>query len=373
MARELKIGFIGAGDVNFGGGEGPWDHASRIEKIGGVRVVGVVDPNTDRAKAQLAKRSGQMYEGARVYADYTEMLSRSKPDAVWIGVPPNAHGTSEKGKDIELACVAEGVHMFVEKPLSSARPELVRKVANEILKANVVTSVGYMFRYASAVDKMKDAINETEGGVKAFIARYDCAYSEIRKAEWWDVRMSGGPIVEQATHFVDLARYFVGDVDMESVKALSIGGSDQAGKLIDVPVSVDGTKCGENIPPEFTHPRVTAAVWRFASGALGSMTHGTLLHREKYETEIEIWGDGLRIVLLDPYGHCRILIRRPHSEETEKIEFLDDDPYLTEDKAFLDAVRSGDSSGIRSSYADAMKTFELTWAITDTTNSKGTS
>ena len=114
-------------------------------------------------------------------------------------------------------------------------------------------------------------------------------------------------------------------------------------------------------------------MWRFASGALGSMTHGTLLHREKYETEIEIWGDGLRIVLLDPYGHCRILIRRPHSEETEKIEFLDDDPYLTEDKAFLDAVRSGDSSGIRSSYADAMKTFELTWAITDTTNSKGTS
>ncbi|HIJ74555.1 MAG TPA: Gfo/Idh/MocA family oxidoreductase, partial [Candidatus Hydrogenedentes bacterium] len=109
MRDELKIGFIGAGDVNFGGGEGPWDHASRLERLGGVRVVGVADPDTGRAKAQLAKREGPMYRDARVYADHRTMLAEAKPDAVWIGVPPNAHGTAEVGKDIELAYVRAGV------------------------------------------------------------------------------------------------------------------------------------------------------------------------------------------------------------------------------------------------------------------------
>ncbi|HIJ64695.1 MAG TPA: Gfo/Idh/MocA family oxidoreductase [Candidatus Hydrogenedentes bacterium] len=365
MRDELKIGFIGAGDVNFGGGEGPWDHASRLERLGGVRVVGVADPDTGRAKAQLAKREGPMYRDARVYADHRTMLAEAKPDAVWIGVPPNAHGTAEVGKDIELACVRAGVPIFVEKPLSSARPERVRKVAEKVSEADVVTSVGYMFRYARAIDAIKAIIDETDGGAKAFLARYDCAYSEIRKREWWDVRASGGPIVEQATHFVDLARYLIGDVDIESIKALSIGGGDPAGRLLDVPVLADGTRCGADVPPEFAAARVTAAVWRFANGAVGSLTHGTLLHRKKYETELEVWGDGLRIALLDPYGDCRALVRRPHSEDAEEMAFSDDDPYLTEDEAFLDAVRTGDRSRIRSPYGDALKTFELTWAITD--------
>ena len=39
MSGELRIAFIGAGGVNFGGAEGPWDHASRLEQVGGVVVV----------------------------------------------------------------------------------------------------------------------------------------------------------------------------------------------------------------------------------------------------------------------------------------------------------------------------------------------
>ncbi|MBT4499046.1 MAG: gfo/Idh/MocA family oxidoreductase, partial [Gemmatimonadetes bacterium] len=54
-----------------------------------------------------------------------------------------------------------------------------------------------------------------------------------------------------------------------------------------------------------------------------------------------------------------------HSEETETIRFADDDSYLEEDVAFVEALRTGDRSEIRSSYEDAFKTFELTWAITD--------
>jgi hypothetical protein len=140
---------------------------------------------------------------------------------------------------------------------------------------------------------------------------------------------------------------------------------EEAGRLEDVPLRPDGARLDHDVPPERRAPRVTAAVWKFEGGAVGSLTHGALLHRSKYETEIELWGDGLRVVFSDPYGRNLLRLRRPHSEETEEVSFPGDDPYLTEDRVFLEAVRSGDPSGIRSSYADALKTFELTWAITD--------
>ena len=36
--KVLRVGFVGAGKVNFGGSEGPWDHASRLERIGNIEV-----------------------------------------------------------------------------------------------------------------------------------------------------------------------------------------------------------------------------------------------------------------------------------------------------------------------------------------------
>ena len=364
MGRNVRIAFIGAGNVNFGGGEGPWDHASRLEKIGGVEVVGVADVDLARAKARLAGRRNAIYSRARPYADYRVMLSEQKPEAVWIGVPPEAHGMAQAGKDIELCCARAGVHMFIEKPLSSARPEEVRPVADALAASGLVVSVGYMFRYSQAIETMRGILEQTPGGAKAFVARYNCAYSQIRKAEWWDVRKSGGPIVEQATHFVDLSRCFCGEADLGTVRAVRILGAEAAGAMLDVPRARDGRPCDAGVPPEFRGPRSTAAVWKFANGAVGSLTHSTWLHGKKYHTSLEVWGDGLCLALDDPYGRPRLSVRRPHSDDTEEMLF-DDDPYLAENVAFLEAVRRRDAAPIRSLYHDAFRTYELTWAITD--------
>lgn len=370
MTEPLRVGFIGAGAVNFGGGEGPWDHASRLERIDGLKVVGVADPDMERARRKLDQRSSHMYEGAEVFSDFRAMLERRKPQAVWIGVPPNAHGSIDPGKDIELQCMKAGVHMFVEKPLSAFRPETVRQVARRLQAGPVIISVGYMFRYAVAINTVRRILEETIGTGKVFMGRYNCAYSEIRKDAWWDIRAGGGPIVEQATHFVDLARYLFGEPKLATVRALSIKLHEPAGVLRDVPKKDSGALFGEDVPDAFKPPCATAAVWKFQSGALGSLTHGTLLHAEKYETEIEVWSDGLRVVLRDPYGQPRLSVRRPGTESTEEIPLSEDDPYLTEDQAFVDAVRSGDGSGIQSTYDDALKTFEFSWAIADAATSR---
>jgi len=39
----VRVLFIGAGAVNFGGAEGPWDHACRLEQLEDVYVVAIAN------------------------------------------------------------------------------------------------------------------------------------------------------------------------------------------------------------------------------------------------------------------------------------------------------------------------------------------
>ena len=57
------------------------------------------------------------------------------------------------------------------------------------------------------------------------------AYEFSKKAAWWNKSVDCGPIVEQATHFVDLSRFFGGEVDMESIMAHSVEWYEEPGKL----------------------------------------------------------------------------------------------------------------------------------------------
>ena len=196
-------------------------------------------------------------------------------------------------------------------------------------------------------------------------ARYNCAYSELDHPFWWDARKSGGPIVEQATHFCDLIRYFGGDVCLNTVKGISIPASTSegdVGALAHVPSVVNES----DLPVEARIPRVTFAHWRFKEGGIGSLNHGLTLWGKKYEASIDLWADGLRMSLEEPYQpDCKLRVRCGFTDEDkdEVFTFPDADPYLEEDRAFLEAVRTGNQSIIRSSYEDASKTYELSWAI----------
>lgn len=66
---------------------------------------------------------------------------------------------------------------------------------------------------------------------------------------------SGGPIIEQGTHFCDLSRYFGGEVDLESVHAHSLEWDENAGQLSQM--RIDESK----IAPENRVPRATVATW----------------------------------------------------------------------------------------------------------------
>ena len=46
---------------------------------------------------------------------------------------------------------------------------------------------------------------------------------KVSKESWWDARQSGGIIVEQATHFVDMMRYLGGEIERDSIQAAVVG------------------------------------------------------------------------------------------------------------------------------------------------------
>ncbi|RDX56734.1 hypothetical protein K466DRAFT_582203 [Polyporus arcularius HHB13444] len=373
---DFNVVFVGAGNIMFGSDEGPWNHSFRFEhKLGPrLKVVALIDPAVDRARAVLQKKCETFvrsaYENTRVFKtleDFVRNMSKNDmPRAIIVGSPPMFRGTIQPGRDIEMQIMKHfpGVAMFIEKPAAtgpaSEIPEAFQ-VAKAINESGTLCSVGYMLRYLRAVQMMKQIINENQLTVMATIARYACAYEAIAKPDWWDKSKSAGPIVEQGTHFCDLSRYFGGEVDMSTVNAHSLEWDENAGHLSKMTVDESA------IPPENRIPRVTAATWKYDSGAVGSFTHLVALQGHDYSCELEVYADGYQLKLVNPYVQPVLYIRKPGSDIEEMHRFPDDDPFFSEISVLIDNIEDieedPETAQILSSFEDACKTYELTWAI----------
>ena len=184
------------------------------------------------------------------------------------------------------------------------------KAVEELQKEKgVALSVGYMFRYHPAISKMKSILQQHGRPVMGINARYICAYSEMDHPFWWNKAKSGGPIVEQGTHFCDIMRFLVGEVEKKSLSALAIEASDKQSDPGYLSV-VQPINKESSLDSDLRPPRLTAAHWFFAGGAIGNLTHAIALHGPKYEAAVEVWADGLRMALEEPYfPECKLRVR----------------------------------------------------------------
>jgi len=371
---DFNVVFVGAGNIMFGSPEGPWNHSFRLEhKLGPrLKIIAIIDPDVERAKSILRKKCETFvcsaYEDTRLYRSFADFVAETTPNqaprAFVVGSPPMFRGTTLAGRNIEMQIVQHfpGVPLFVEKPVATGPKDEIEeafKVAKFIGESGTVCSVGYMLRYLRAVQMMKKIIDENNLTVMATIARYATAYEAIEKPDWWNKSKSGGPIIEQGTHFCDLSRYFGGDVDISSVSAHSLEWYEDAGKLSKMVPDED------MIAPENRVPRVTAATWKYESGAVGSLTHLVALQGHDYSCELEVYADGYQLKLVNPYVQPVLYIRRPGSDSEETHRFPDDDPFFSEISVLVDNIENVEdqSENILCSFEDACKSYQLTWAI----------
>jgi predicted dehydrogenase len=175
-----------------------------------------------------------------IFTDPQEMFGKADLDLVVICLPPFAHSN-----DVELAA-RYGVHILMEKPIALSSDHAWRMV-EAVEKAGVKTQVGFMFRFGVAIERLKELIVSGEiGPVGLMSARYFC---NSLHAPWWrDRSKSGGQLVEQIIHMVDLMRYLMGD-------AVSVYSRQENLFHRDV--------------PDYTVEDVSATVFGFPGGAIG--------------------------------------------------------------------------------------------------------
>ena len=306
MSRaRTTVGFIGAGIIAN-------RHMTDLLGFDDVQVAAVADLQFDRAQA-LAARCG----GA-AYADYIQMMDRERLDAVYVCVPPFAHGAPE------LAAIERGVPFFVEKPIG-VDLDTAELIASGVRAHHLVTGVGYHWRYLDIVERTQELLRDTP---PRLVQGYWLDFTP--PPPWWTSQArSGGQMVEQATHIFDLARLLVGEVTRVYA----------AGSRIDRPAFPDADIFD-----------VSVATLHFASGALGTLA-ATCLLNWPHRIGLHLFCEGLAIELSEFELMVDVGRGRP-------IQRAEGDPFVREDRAFIDAVQ-GRSNQVRVPYAEALETHRV--------------
>ncbi len=240
MAGELKLAVLGCG------GFARKRQVPNLVAQPDVRLVACCDQERANAEALAQEITGGQ---AVVYDDYVTMLDRAQPDAVYIALPPYAHA------DEVQQAARRGIHVFIEKPIALDMDTAWRMV-EAAEKAEIVTQVDFQFRFGAAVDHVARQLSSgTAGAPGLMLARYFC---NSLHAPWWRQKdKSGGQLVEQVIHMIDLLRYFLGK-----------------------PVSVVGRQANlfHREVPDYTVEDVSGVLVSFESGALGviAATNGAI-------------------------------------------------------------------------------------------------
>jgi predicted dehydrogenase len=308
----INIGFIGLGRMAA-------NHLQRLQQIPEARVVAGAELDPDRREETALKF------GLRGYADYKEMLDREELDAVYVCVPPFAHEGQEE------AVVERGLALFVEKPVCLDL-DYARRTADLISSKGVINSVGYMCRYLDVVEEARHLVGESP-----IVAMRGFYFGPLPPTEWWRrAELSGGQIVEQATHVVDLMRYLAGEVE-------AVSGLGYRGAMPEVN--------GYNIHD------ATSVNLRFCNGAIANLTTACVLHNQ-YCPGLEIITPGCRLWLDLPPQPAKLI----QLDGVNRQVLSEQDRFIGENQAFVKAAIHRDQSLIRSDYLDAMHTLELTLA-----------
>lgn len=306
---RTRIGFIGAGGIAN-------RHLGVLEQFEDVELAGFADTDFERASG-TAERFG-----ARAFASHREMLAGAELDAVYICVPPFAHG------EIEEDVIAARLPFFVEKPVS-LDIETARRIGAQVAQAGLVTGVGYHWRYLDTVDEARALFASNP---PRLVSGYWLDATPPPQW-WWREAMSGGQMVEQTTHILDLVRVLVGEVETVFGQAEHTTRDDFPG--LDVATA-------------------STASLRFANGAVGNIA-STCLLRWGHRVGLHLFADGLAVEMTDHDIMIDVGQGRP-------VRHAEGDPVWREDRDFVDAVQ-GKENRIRCSYAEALKTHELALAV----------
>ena len=321
----VRIGFIGVGGRSV--------HEMRdLIKIPECELVAFCDIDESRCTAAVETLNGVMPSGRNpiqpgIFADHRAMLDAVEMDAVYISLPTFAHG------QIDHDVIAAGKAVMIEKPIA-IELSVAKEISAHIAETGIVNAVGYQMRYAPSVGQTRALLEGVPIGMVIAVR-----WGGLPGTPWWRVQeQSGGMLIEQHTHSIDLVRYFVGEPD-------TIYAAGDTVLLKDV--------------PNLNILDVNAMTVRFKNRAVGMIGNSPAAHAgvpPNVTNVLHILAKDLTVTA----GFNSTTVLRP-GQEAETIT-SDQDCNLSMNQAFVAAVANNTQDGILSPYDDALRSFAFTYA-----------
>jgi predicted dehydrogenase len=298
-------------------------HLTKLVTFDDIEPVAFCDIETERAHEAARQYGGQAFD------HYESMLESARPEALFITVPPFAHN------GVEEAAALRGIHLFIEKPLA-LDTSTGKRIAGAIRKSKVIATVGYCYRYLDTVARARQLL---KGQAISLVSGW--WKGPLPETLWWrQMDKSGGQIVEQCTHVVDLMRYLCGDV----AELYAVGSSG----------------CLSQVDQYDVYDSTSLAM-RLKNGAAAGLTC-TCVADGHPSMGIEVVTPEMTLVI----ENGALTVRTRSQETTYRPEA---DMYAEEDRAFLEAVRTGKKNRLRSTLSDALKSLQVSLAANESITS----
>ncbi len=199
MNRIVKVGIIGCGGIAIG------KHMPALSQVEGVQMVAFCDLIIERAEA-AAKQYGA--EGAKVYTDYKELLADPEIEVVHVLTPNRSHA------DLTVDALYAGKHVMCEKPMAKTAAD-AKRMLDAARETGRRLTIGYQHRQKPSARYAKEYI---ESGAVGDIYYANCYAIRRRGTPNWGVFLNeyeqgGGPIIDIATHSLDLTLYLMNNYE----------------------------------------------------------------------------------------------------------------------------------------------------------------
>jgi len=197
--RNVKVGIIGCGGIANG------KHMPSLKQIAEVQMVAFCDIIPEKAE-KAAKEFGT--PNAKIYTDYKELLNDPEIEVVHVLTPNRSHA------DITIDALYAGKHVMCEKPMAKTAADAKRMLEAAKATGKLLT-IGYQHRQKVFAQYAKQYIDE---GSLGEIYYANCYAIRRRGTPNWGVFLNeyeqgGGPIIDIATHSLDLTLYLMNNYE----------------------------------------------------------------------------------------------------------------------------------------------------------------